>query len=1005
MRKALLTLVLNLLPLLCLAQKGMIKGTVFDPVKERGVEKVLVTLTRPDGILVDTVRTKYVWDTRTTFVNGGKMSYWGPDETQPATFTFSSVDAGDYIIKVEADGCEPDERRITTAFSGRDNAYRPAVFNLRKRARVLSEAVVTGTMLKFVHHGDTLVYNAAAIQLEEGDMLGNLIQKLPGAQIDNNGNISVNGRRIESLLINGKDFFNGNIDQALAALPAYTVDKIKAYEKQGERSLTAGLDMKDKKYVMDVRLKRDYNKVWVGNVFAAGGTDSRYRLLANVGRFDDRQSVNVLAQTNNVNERSTMWDRQIGNRTIDEGIVYTRSAIANYHFEQNQNLNFGLSAWAENFHTWSGTTGAAETYLEGGNTYSRNTSAEKSVKTKLSGSANLSLRPMRGFYVASSYQVNYDKNRERTSASSASYLQNPDRLFRANPLDSTFLLSSDDERLTHYVQSLLREQTCDRGHTLTHQASLEVQKKVGSDLLTVRGELQREDEKRRNYSIYDLRYPGGTAADDYRHRFLDRRRTKTQGSGTADYTYNYRSNDSIQGSLMAYYSIRRTIKNDDSPLYRLDALADYSADRPLTFLPSTRAALLGTLNYADTYYSHLRETLQEANVVIDHKFRLRNHSFMQLRAEVPLQIQHQTLGYERYATRYPISRTGCFLNPQLSFTFHPKPDDPDGQKMSIRLNYDTNGYMTDLVNFLTVTDASDPLHVSRGNPDLKNTRRHQVQLSISRNWREANGYVHFFNTFTTTHNDVAMLRTYNRATGASTSMPVNIDGNWRYYGYVYFNKALDKKQRWGLSANTSLSFNHSRDLNYWDTDHAAADGASAASTVRTLSLTPDLTLYYAPNGKHRFSLGVTPGYQYITGDRSDFTTIHAWNVRYSLSAYVSLPWSLKYDNELSATSRYGYSDRSLNDSRLIWNMRLTREFRKRGLSFYAEAHDLLHQNKLISNDINAQGRTESYVRTLPAYFMFGLTWKFSKVPGKKAAATAAPPAADFVLPADADIAG
>lgn len=85
-------------------------------------------------------------------------------------------------------------------YSGRERAYDCGDLWLYRATRNVGTATVTGTRLKFVYRGDTLVYNAAAIQTSDGDMLGHLIEKLPGARIDESGNIYVNGRKVESLL-------------------------------------------------------------------------------------------------------------------------------------------------------------------------------------------------------------------------------------------------------------------------------------------------------------------------------------------------------------------------------------------------------------------------------------------------------------------------------------------------------------------------------------------------------------------------------------------------------------------------------------------------------------------------------------------------------------------------------------------------------------------------------------------------------------------------------------
>ena len=108
------------------------------------------------------------------------------------------------------------------------------------KAHELAEVTVKATKVKMVVAGDTIVYNADAFNLAEGSMLDALISKLPGARLTKDGQIFVNGKYIQSLLVNGREFFSGNPKLALENLPAYTVNKIKVFNKSGAASKLAG---------------------------------------------------------------------------------------------------------------------------------------------------------------------------------------------------------------------------------------------------------------------------------------------------------------------------------------------------------------------------------------------------------------------------------------------------------------------------------------------------------------------------------------------------------------------------------------------------------------------------------------------------------------------------------------------------------------------------------------------------------------------------------------------
>lgn len=157
---------------------------------------------------------------------------------------------------------------------------------------------------------------------------------------------------------------------------------------------------------------------------------------------------------------------------------------------------------------------------------------------------------------------------------------------------------------------------------------------------------------------------------------------------------------------------------------------------------------------------------------------------------------------------------------------------------------------------------------------------------------------------------------------------------------------------------------------------------SAPSVVRTHQFSPSLRLRFAPNEKQTYYVSINPVWRRSTGDRADFTTINTWDVNYEARVDLVLPWELKYATSLVATTRYGYSDASLNTTRWLWNMSLSRSF-KHGFSLSLEANDILGDNHTISANIDAQGRTEYYRRMLPSYVLATVRWTFNRVGGKK----------------------
>ena len=143
--------------------------------------------------------------------------------------------------------------------------------------RELKEVSVVGTRIKMVVRGDTLVYDAAAFQLSEGSMLDALVSQLPGVALDNQGRITVNGKFVSSLLVDGKDFFSGDPNIALKNLPAYIVKNIKVYNRQKEFNRKSPGMQTEEDIVMDVRLKKQYQQGFLANLEGGYGSGNKYQ--------------------------------------------------------------------------------------------------------------------------------------------------------------------------------------------------------------------------------------------------------------------------------------------------------------------------------------------------------------------------------------------------------------------------------------------------------------------------------------------------------------------------------------------------------------------------------------------------------------------------------------------------------------------------------------------------------------------------------------------------------
>jgi len=153
------------------------------------------------------------------------------------------------------------------------------------------------------YKGDTLVYDASAFKLPDGSMLDDLIRQMPGVKMNDNGEIFVNNRKVDEVLLGARSFMGGNSKVLLENLPYYTVKNVKVYEKETDRSRAVGYEVERKQYVMDVNLKDAYRNGYIGNVESAGGSNERWLGRGFLMGYTDKLRFTLLANANNVNEK------------------------------------------------------------------------------------------------------------------------------------------------------------------------------------------------------------------------------------------------------------------------------------------------------------------------------------------------------------------------------------------------------------------------------------------------------------------------------------------------------------------------------------------------------------------------------------------------------------------------------------------------------------------------------------------------------------------------------
>ena len=236
------------------AQKSSVTGTVVDTANDSTLFRATVQLLKSDSTFVSGVLTD----------NGGK-------------FDLAVNVPGNYILKVSSMGYSEIMRNVTVE-SGRKADV--GKIGLSESVTLLGEAVITANVPKVVVQEDTFVYNAAAYKVAEGSVIEELVKKLPGAKIEEDGTITINGKQVKKLLLDGREFMGGDLETGLKNLPADIVDKIKSYDEKSDLAKLTGIDDGEEVTVLDFGVKKEMKKGFNVNTNIGYGTHDRY-----AGRF------------------------------------------------------------------------------------------------------------------------------------------------------------------------------------------------------------------------------------------------------------------------------------------------------------------------------------------------------------------------------------------------------------------------------------------------------------------------------------------------------------------------------------------------------------------------------------------------------------------------------------------------------------------------------------------------------------------------------------------------
>ncbi len=869
-----------------------------------------------------------------------------------------------YLFRISLEGYQTAYVDYTLDRVGRREHERSLPpFYLAPEPRMMREVTITASKVKFYYKGDTIIYNADAFILAEGSMLDALLRQLSGVEMKPDGRIYHNGKFVDDLLLNGKEFFSRDRKLMLENLPAYVVKDIAIYDKQTAENEWLGIkDESTQRYVIDVRLKKEYMIGWLANIEAGGGTSGRYLARLFAMRHTDFSQFAIVANANNLDDDTKPWKEGSWQRGKTNDLRKTERADMDFRVsDRNKRWEYHGSASVNHQRTESETRTIQQNYLPTGDTYdysfSRRLGEDLHLDTWHSFARNG--KNVRWYIDPKFNYHHFDHSSDLASASFRAPVSEVSRQL----LDELYSPASTRINLRDTLINRILRDGLGNGHELKATLDLGTTIKIprSNENLRIGADIIYKERKERMFDRQTVHLGNVPQSDSRFHHFTDNHPFR-DFTANAILGYNVPLGPGWR-SLFTYYQFSHQRQHHRSSLYVLDRLAREPS--AIDDLPSV-SEYQQVMDRTGSYDSYFHENSHMLHLNLGYKFNEASYGQIWTLLNGDIKLHQQHLDYQRGIIDTTLCRTAFTIDMDNN-TFL---DFKGGHQLSITMGIHTK--LPDLENRVNLRDNTDPMNIRLGNPDLRMAVTPDVGAYFTYKMKRGSQRIQW--AYHRTFNAIAMGYVYDTKTGVRTYRPDNVNGNWTFDASYVLHLDFGEGKKQNLDVPLSYSYSQNVDL-----VGTTAGAPPSLSTVhrQTLSLSPT---FKADLGKHHFELTCQPTWERLTGTRPDFRDFNAFTCRTSLSAILKLPWKLDLSTDLSLYSRTGYADDALNTNDLVWNGRLSRPVLKGKLLLMVDGFDILGQLTGVTRIINAQGRTETYTNVLPRYVLFHAVWRLNRQP-------------------------
>ena len=938
-------MLLLLVSIASFAQERLVSGAIIDRDTKDPVEQVTVQLLKTDS----------------TYVTGAISNEKG-------LFHLNAPENGKYLLKITSVGYKPTVKRVVIE---QDKNLALGNVVVGADAIMLKGAVVTAMAQKVTLKEDTFVYNSAAYRTPEGSVVEELVKRLPGAEVSDDGTIKINGKEVKKILVDGKEFMTGDTKTALKNLPTSIIDKIKAYDEKSDLSKVTGIDDGEEQTVLDFNVKKGMNKGLMSNIDLGIGNKDRYSARGMGGYFNSNNRFMLFGNANNTSDRGFGGGGPRRGFGGGNGLNASKMLAANYNYEEKNKFKFNTSL------RWNHSDGdvwsrrSSENFLGSSSSFSNSLNQNFSRSDSWNGNIRLEWMPDTMTNILFRPSISWTTNDSRSTGLSASFNQDPYQ-YTEDPLSDEGI-----EKMDEVDAVINRQKSVSLSYSKNNniRGMLQLNRKLNNKgrNVTLRMDAKYTDKDSKSISLqnahlYLVQNEAGLDSTYQTNRYNLTPSKDYSYSAQATYSEPLWKATFLQFSYKFTYSYSKSDRSTyDFSKYSFDGISpEYGA------WGNYLGRLDGELgDYRDdklSRYSEYRNYTHDIQVMMRFIRQKYNLNF-----GVMIQPQRSKFIQDYQGKYVDTVRTVTNVSPTLDFRYR-------FSKMSnLRVNYRGTTAQPSISQLLDITDNSDPLNVSMGNPGLKPSFTQNFRLFYNNFVQNHNKGVMTYINFSTTSNSISNKVTYDETTGGRITRPENINGNWNVMGAFMFNCSIDSTGVWNINTGTNLGYNHY--VSYLSLDKSQD---SQKNTTQNTTWNERLSLSYR-NDWLELSLDGTLAYNHAKNKLQPNSNLDTWQFSYGPSMTLTAPWGTSLNTSLSCSSRRGYSDASMNTDEFVWNAQLSQGFLKgKPLTVMLQFYDLLHQQSTFSRAISSVSRTDTEYNAINSYAMLHVVYRMNLFGGKDA---------------------